>query len=751
MILCASTFAGCLGGGDLTEVIDTTGAVPDPMTIDEFATYIEDMDDDDITPFGNISKAGTQIVICCTIDLGDGFSEPMENTTMTMTSMYDQELQRMMSSTILTMTGVDEAGVVQSQTVEMTRVEGAAPNGSSHEGIVNYITSESDDSGNMTGNLIKYFAFDWAWDWDVVSADLLDDNSDDNSDECHDSCSECDDSGPGDCTVCPVGATLVDEDGDGAGTCTFGDGGGDDLSGADDGILPDFGFEDGEIPFENATWALDEVVDFTTGETKFTTNIDNVTVTISVIATTPPTITSMVMDDGVMSMSTYFMFGDDVVIDLVESEGDGWMRGATDMMIGYDEPCYFSDCSSGEHIDGWMAISEDDQWLEAPNENLYLHIMGPEPDSPPPTAAEAMGNDTDGSGTISWSEFVYAWNLEEEENMSYEEATEFSMLFNESDMHYWNGGGNDAGDGELNLSELQIFIDKMEMLFGPPTWHCSSTVGGTPDTTISFELVNDGTEDCGDGSDEPQDFDDDGTTDNWFTCMDESEDDSPPPTAAEAMGNDTDGSGTISFSEFRTSWEAMEGVNMTWDELTSFSAIFNESDMHYWNGGGNDAGDGELNLSELEIFIEKMEMMDQTNISMDDVNDGWDDCENGSDEFDDDWDDGGDEDLIMIGNISISALFDTAMGTAVGCTANAFTDVDGAVWGMCWSDTNNNGLVDHPDWFNMSTNDATNGAFEILLYDADAGDYAGSMMPGFSGLLACITMLGACLFIRRKE
>ena len=56
---------------------------------------------------------------------------------------------------------------------------------------------------------------------------------------------------------------------------------------------------------------------------------------------------------------------------------------------------------------------------------------------------------------------------------------------------------------------------------GSQTFWCSSTSGGVPDTEIDFALVNDGTEDCGDGSDEPQDFDGDGTEDNWFDCNDE--------------------------------------------------------------------------------------------------------------------------------------------------------------------------------------------------------------------------------------
>mgnify|MGYP003960172113 FL=1 len=37
---------------------------------------------------------------------------------------------------------------------------------------------------------------------------------------------------------------------------------------------------------------------------------------------------------------------------------------------------------------------------------------------------------------------------------------------------------------------------------------------------IPFDWVNDGYEDCTDGSDEPQDFDGDGVTDNWFDCHD---------------------------------------------------------------------------------------------------------------------------------------------------------------------------------------------------------------------------------------
>jgi ABC-type Zn uptake system ZnuABC Zn-binding protein ZnuA len=90
--------------------------------------------------------------------------------------------------------------------------------------------------------------------------------------------------------------------------------------------------------------------------------------------------------------------------------------------------------------------------------------------------------DSNNDSHISWDEFWVVFNSDEHDDDDHgdnhddhngshddmDEATEEYMMglfyaaFNESDMYYYNGGSNDAGDGLLNISELAIFVEEIE-------------------------------------------------------------------------------------------------------------------------------------------------------------------------------------------------------------------------------------------------------------------------------------------------
>jgi Ca2+-binding EF-hand superfamily protein len=129
----------------------------------------------------------------------------------------------------------------------------------------------------------------------------------------------------------------------------------------------------------------------------------------------------------------------------------------------------------------------------------------------PPSAEQFLEMfDADDSGDLSLQEIIDGINAFNEEDgeppLSDEEEVWFEDAFNESDYD---------GDGLLDLDETEYFIDLMDDGGNDgPTFVCGDG------EEIPFNWVNDGYEDCSDGSDEPQDFDDDGVTDNWFDCHD---------------------------------------------------------------------------------------------------------------------------------------------------------------------------------------------------------------------------------------
>ena len=258
--------------------------------------------------------------------------------------------------------------------------------------------------------------------------------------------------------------------------------------------------------------------------------------------------------------------------------------------------------------------------------------------------------DADGDGFLSLDEIIdfinEIENDESGENISQEEEDMISDVFTESDAD---------SDGLLDIDELETFADLMDDMDDGndgPTFVC-----GDGDE-IPFNWVNDGDEDCDDGSDEQQ-YDADGNEINWFDCHDgtmiwvhqvndgnedcpdgEDEGGSDSPDADEIMEEvDADGDGHLSLDEIldyvnEESYDE-SGENISQEEEDMISGAFADSDAD---------GDGLLDINELGDFIDLTEEMaigndgptfvcgDGDEIPFNWVNDGGEDCDDGSDE-----------------------------------------------------------------------------------------------------------------------
>ena len=232
-----------------------------------------------------------------------------------------------------------------------------------------------------------------------------------------------------------------------------------------------------------------------------------------------------------------------------------------------------------------------------------------------PSAEELMFMwDADGDGNLSLVEFIDGINGMNsdagEPPLSDEEEAMFSYMFNESDYN---------GDGLLDYDELGYFIDLMDSEDDGPTFVCGNG------EEIPFDWVNDGYEDCSDGSDEPQDFDGDGVIDNWFDCHDGSNitmdlvndgtedcpdgedegnyyDDGPPSPEELLYMFDADGDGNLSLDEL------VNGINAKNNE--SGEPPMSEEEEDYLENGFNMAdadGNGLLDIYELEDLIDMWE------------------------------------------------------------------------------------------------------------------------------------------------
>ena len=161
---------------------------------------------------------------------------------------------------------------------------------------------------------------------------------------------------------------------------------------------------------------------------------------------------------------------------------------------------------------------------------------------------------------------------------------------------------------------------------------CHSEKGNpnSEEQTIPWYKVNNGEEDCGDGSDEPQDDDGDGETDNWHTCgdgeqviMDYVNDGFQDCEDGSDEGvKRNDGEPPMRDDDMGPKWTCPDGKDIPFENL-------NDGIRDCENGADEPVdidGDGMAD-NRFRCGDE-----DDSNVTMDRVNDGVEDCPNGHDE-----------------------------------------------------------------------------------------------------------------------
>ena len=169
----------------------------------------------------------------------------------------------------------------------------------------------------------------------------------------------------------------------------------------------------------------------------------------------------------------------------------------------------------------------------------------------------------------------------------------------------------------VNNTQLSVdfYLQKDDMGGQGPMYHC-----GNGDD-IEFHLVNDGTEDCTDGSDEPQ-YDANGTMVNWFDCHDGS-----------TVGMDlvNDGNWDCANGEDEGEYGGGPGGERMFDCADGTMSIY----FYEVNDGHSDCSDGsdepQYDASGNETSYYMCDGGNNT-IPLSGVNDGTEDCEYGDDE-----------------------------------------------------------------------------------------------------------------------
>ena len=382
--------------------------------------------------------------------------------------------------------------------------------------------------------------------------------------------------------------------------------------------------------------------------------------------------------------------------------------------------------TSDENEDGYLNYDEI---------VLFVSIFEEDEDGDDLSPEEVlMWFDMDGDDHISWDEFRNSYSEGDESD---EEISDLQDIFDASD---------DDGNDLLGIDELQYFIDMITEYEGNNSdmWMCDDG------EEIPADWVDDGEEDCEDGSDENVSDDQagngngngngngcgDGSGDgNSSTPCDDDEDDSdnepemwmcddgqeiPADWVNDGMedcedGSDEDDSGMVCYDM---------------DSHTINEAYENQEDCEYaglmWTAADSGPGDGGDETSEpRDLFLTITD--DQTfEAPLSDFSINFLSCNSNER-----------SECMVEGEASLSSLTGQ-----IGNSTYVYTDVD--MDGMISAGDTLELTGMHPD-------------YQFDLYDSWSDSYVSESgvnapnMPGFGGLLATISMLGAAFLLPRRD
>jgi hypothetical protein len=337
--------------------------------------------------------------------------------------------------------------------------------------------------------------------------------------------------------------------------------------------------------------------------------------------------------------------------------------------------------------------------------------------------------DKNGDSLVSWDEF-------EDFIINYDGGFEDDQDRSETQDHFNYSDTND--DGYLDYDELSNWIDSMED-DDSEMWMCDNG------EEIPLDYVNDGEEDCSDGSDEDDSFDN-ATTEMWL-CD--------------------------------------NGEEIPQDYVNDGDEDCSDGSDEYDNDNSDD-GDHDHDNDDSDNAPDMFMCDDGEEIPESWVNDGEEDCEDGSDEYDNDNSDDDDHDhdnedsgndgwdeeprdlaLTVANNQTFEAPLSDFSIQFLTCYSDIrsecnveesapLTSLTGQMGNSTYVyvDTDADGMISAGDTLeitNMSSD------FDFDLYDSWSDTYVsdsgvnGPNMPGFGGILATISMLGAAFLLPRRD